>query len=603
MTRPLQVIEGEPRSPRVFVALAQPEGPANQIYLKVQPDGGVLFYMASSLDRPLQEIFDFYAYNGYMTDAHFIKMLLHLLSRLKFRKANLPEQDAVNAVVAHLLQMAPRRQRRHRLVNCGVQATPEFVDKECDVRTECKDAAVDCEPRLQDQIIQEKIKTNEVGVAAVVETRDAGEQAELFHSRNASVQVDIQKEIDEEEKKKKEEERAKQEEEDRRRQEEQERKRKEEEEERRRKEEEERIKKEEEEKKKKEEEEAAAKARLMQFKDMQTQTLYSGDDAIQFADSRQQPEILTALRGEQDSLLYRAFCLYSEFVPEACENLLSEVNCALMFRDGDLMAVPLHPAIRGLPPALAREYFNTIVSRRKSAEPTAAAKDASAPAEAPGVSTDAQPASEPRLNYREFKAPWQQQASVELQGLAFRSKQAASSTSSETPEVETTEHTATSYSSSSSSESEGSTSSSSTDQSSSSSSQEPRSRHTGGARLSRRVPGGRGGDGGRRDKVFGGYDDEQPIETNTVFYEKEQSAKSIDSDDSSSTSSFSRDQQRRSHPGAWGPPPSAGGAPLSVARSTHSGAPWMGAPAPPFEPPHRRELKPSTHGGCRLIRR
>ncbi|KAL8443703.1 hypothetical protein Emed_006609 [Eimeria media] len=714
MTRPLQVIEGEPRSPRVFVALAQPEGPANQVYLKLQPDGGVLFYMASSLDRPLQEIFDFYAYNGYMTDTYFIKMcvdnklfpadknpdplkhifktvakeercveyeaflrLLHLLSRLKFRKANLPEQDAVNAVVAHLLQMAPRRQRRHRLVNCGVQATPEYADKACDVRTECKDAAVDCEPRLQDQIIQEQIKTNEAGVAAVVETRDAGEQAELFESKHASVQVDIQKEIDEEEKKKKEEERAKQEEEDRRRQEEEERRKKEEEEERRRREEEEKRKKEEEERRKKEEEEAAAKARREQFKDMQTQTVYSGEDAIKLAESSHQPEVLTALRGEQDSLLYRAFCLYSEFVPEACENLLSEVNCALMFRDGDLMAVPLHPAIRGLPPSLAREYFNTIVSRRKSGEPMTAEKDASAAAEAPGVSTAAaQPASEPRLNYREFKAvsapalhlecidscmqlravngrselftfmclcvllqlvflasqwicqtqnsywsfvrivrdtllpglfraqPWQQQASVELQGLAFRAKHVESSTSSETPEVETTEQTATSYSSSSSSsssssESEGSTSSSSTDQnSSSSSSQDARSRRTAGARLSRRVPAGRGGDGGRRDKVFGGYDDEQPIGMDTVFYEEAQSAEeSVESEDSSSTSSLSRDQQRR------GPPPPAGGAPLSTARLTHPGAPWMGAPAPPFEPPQRRELMPSNHGGCRLVRR
>lgn len=45
------------------------------------------------------------------------------------------------------------------------------------------------------------------------------------------------------------------------------------------------------------------------------------------------------------------------FFRRACENLLSEVNCALMFRDGDLMAVPLHPALRGLPPALARDYF------------------------------------------------------------------------------------------------------------------------------------------------------------------------------------------------------------------------------------------------------
>ncbi|KAL8431691.1 hypothetical protein ACSSS7_005102 [Eimeria intestinalis] len=608
MTRPLQVIEGEPRSPRVYVALAQPEGPTNQIYLKVQPDGGVLFYMASSLDRPLQEVFDYYAYNGYMTDAHFIKMgsqrrklldvpfsfaglifkvlkvlslltchpsqakssfvhvlelvaeyeaflrLLHLLSRLKFRKANLPEQDAVNALVAHLLQMAPRRQRRHRLVNCGVQATPEFADKECDVRVECKDASVDSEPRLQDQIIQERVKTFEAGVVAVVETRDAGEQAALFER----------------------------------------------------------------------------------------------EDAIKFAESHQQPEVLTALRGEQDSLLYRAFCLYSEFVPEACENLLSEVNCALMFRDGDLMAVPLHPAIRGLPPALAREYFNKIVSRRKSAESTSDEKDAEAKAESPVVSPSAapQPLSEPHLNYREFKAlvflasqwicqtqnsywsfvrivrdtllpglfradPWQQQASVELQGLAFRGKQAASSASSETQEVETTEQTATSYSSSSS-EGEGSTSSSSVDHSSTSS-MEARSRSAAaGARSARRAPAGRGGDGGRRDKVFGGYDDEQPIGMDTVFYEEEaqHSADPGDSEDSSNSSSTSssRDQQpqhRRPHPVARSsPPPLAGGGPLSVSHIADQGVPpWMGGPPPPFEAHHRRELQSSPHKGCRLIRR
>ena len=75
MTRSITVNPGSPRSPRVFVAFAQPEAPANQIYLKTQPDGGVIFYMAASLDRPLQQIFDFYAYNGFMTEAYFVKMV------------------------------------------------------------------------------------------------------------------------------------------------------------------------------------------------------------------------------------------------------------------------------------------------------------------------------------------------------------------------------------------------------------------------------------------------------------------------------------------------------------------------------------------------
>lgn len=75
MTRPIVLNPGEPEAPRVVLAFVQPEAPANQIYLKTQPDGGVIFYMASSLDRPLQEVFDFYAYNGFMTEAYFIKMV------------------------------------------------------------------------------------------------------------------------------------------------------------------------------------------------------------------------------------------------------------------------------------------------------------------------------------------------------------------------------------------------------------------------------------------------------------------------------------------------------------------------------------------------
>ncbi|KAL8272835.1 hypothetical protein Esti_003222 [Eimeria stiedai] len=643
MTRPLQVVEGEPRSPRVFLALAQPEGPANQVYLKVQPDGGVLFYMASSLDRPLQQVFDYYAYNGYLTEAHFIKMcvnnklfpadknpdalkhifksvakeercveyeaflqLLHLLSRLKFRKANIPEQDAVNALVAHLLQMAPRRQRRHRLVNCGVQATPEFEDKECDVRLECKDAAVDCEPRLQDQIIQEQVKTSEASVAAAVETRDAGEQAGLFDSKNAEVQVDVQKKVDEEEKA-------------RRRQEEEEKKRKEEEE-RRQKEEEERKQREAEETTKRE---AAAKERLKKFKDVQTETVFSGDDAIKFDDCPEQPEVLTALRGEQDSLLYRAFCLYSEFVPEACENLLSELNCALLFRDGDLMAVPLHPAIRGLPPALAREYFNKVVSRRKSEEPTTAEKDAAAAAEAPGVPPAGHPGSEARLNYREFKAlvflasqwicqtqnsywsfvrivrdtllpglfraqPWQQQASVELQGLAYRGKQATSGTSSEAPEVETTEQTATSYSSSSSSsEGEGSTSSSSTDQRSRSSQEEDRSRVAAGSRLcSGRGRGRRGGDGGRRGKL---------LEWKLFFTKKK---RKVLSQLTPRTAAAPPASQETSIPSSAAPTPQQGGPHQGGLPPCELGeqGPLAGGPCS-TNPSSRRELQLSPRGG------
>lgn len=75
MSRTVLVNAGEPFSPRVAVAFVRPDAPANQIYLKTQPDGGIIFYMSSSLDRPLQEIFDYYAFNGYMSETYFIKMV------------------------------------------------------------------------------------------------------------------------------------------------------------------------------------------------------------------------------------------------------------------------------------------------------------------------------------------------------------------------------------------------------------------------------------------------------------------------------------------------------------------------------------------------
>ncbi|KAL8438741.1 hypothetical protein Efla_003412 [Eimeria flavescens] len=617
MTQPLPVNEGEPRSPRVFVAFAQPEGPANQIYLKTQQDGGVLFYLAASLDRPLQQVFDYYAYNGFLTESLFVKMcvetklfpaekdpdplqyifknvakgerylvilvlsrlfaaalrlpaeyesflqLLHLLSRLKFRKANLPEQDAVNALVAHLLHMSPRLQRRHKLVNCGIQVSPDLEEKAIEATVELKEVAVDSEPKLQDQIIQEQTPTREAGVAAVVETRETGEQTNV-DTVDVSVQVDIQKEI-EELKRKEEEELRKMEEEELRREEEErearEEERKAKEEERKAKEKERKAKekerkaKEEEKRKQKEGEEAEARTN---FKDCETQTVFAGDEALKRLESRQPPDVLTSLRGEQDSLLYRAFCLYSEFVPEACENLLSEVNCALMFRDGDLMAVPLHPAIRGLPPALAREYFNMVIGQRKAEEKKQqeeAAPSFEVPAQEHGKVSAA------GLNYKEFKAlvflasqwicetqnsywsfmrivrdrllpalfrgePWLQQASPELKQIRSARRQQAAASSSEGSDVETAEETNKTSSSSS-------TSSSETGRSTSSST-------TSGYSARHPLEENRG-----RPKVYGGYDDGEPIGTENVFYDTDSSA---DTEDSGALTAAAAEGQRQRGP-------------------------------------------------------
>ncbi|OEH75196.1 hypothetical protein cyc_08285 [Cyclospora cayetanensis] len=494
MTRSIVLNPGEPRSPRVFVAFAQPDAPVNQVYLKVQPDGGLIIYMASSIDRSLQQVFDYYAYNGFMTACGFTKMcvdnklfpankktdplqhifkttakgercieydsflqLLHLLSRLKFRKANLPEQDAV---------------------------APCCVEKSCEAMPEIKEASVDCVPRLMDQVVQERPQTEEVGIMEKAELKDAGEQVEL-EGKSAEIQVDI---------------------------------------------------------------------RLSEENKIACCIEHSVSTANLFQSG-------------------------------ASENLLSEINCALMFRDGDLMAVPIHPALHRLPPPLAREYFEQILSRRNAQEPTFEKK--SHPPEKPSPKEPSAPAKEapatqrkmdPRINYREFKVlvfmasqwicqtqnsywafvkvvrdtllpalfrsdPWKRQDSSELKNMRRKKEGSTASSGSDTEEEE---QRSTSHTTSSTEESLSSRSSSSGEWSGLG--QKRPSRHL------RRISAAARDRDLHSKEAYGGYDDEQPIGAGSVFYEGSVEDTPAQSEGSRSDYSMEPEEDRGERRTVTGPP-------------------------------------------------
>lgn len=81
MAEQLFVNSGTPRSPRVPLNSVSLSAPQNQIYLKKQKGGGVICFLSASIDRPLQEVFEYYAYNGYMTANQFAAMVID--SRLR----------------------------------------------------------------------------------------------------------------------------------------------------------------------------------------------------------------------------------------------------------------------------------------------------------------------------------------------------------------------------------------------------------------------------------------------------------------------------------------------------------------------------------------